>query len=370
MHITKVNVCFGGYMKIIEKIISLAGETNVKLNEPMAKHTTFKIGGAADIFVTPETKDALLGIIEFCKEENIPVTVVGNGSNLLVSDDGIDGVVICTEKINYVNLENNVITSGAGAFLAVVANTAARESLTGLEFAAGIPGTVGGGTFMNAGAYGGELKDVIETVTAMDKDGNVKVFKTGDCGFGYRTSMFGGGYVILEVTFRLKKGNKEEILDIMKDLSHRRRDKQPLEYPSAGSTFKRPKGYFAGKLIEDAGLKGFSVGGAEVSTKHAGFVINKGDATASDIYNLCKAVEEKILELQERKRELADQILGGEQIGSGSSGLSGIKARRGGYLRLWIPWSENALRLNALQDTIADPDAILREVERIYASLV
>lgn len=283
-------------MKIIQNIISLAGETNIKLNEPMAKHTTFKIGGAADIFVTPETKEALLEIIEYCKAENIPVTVVGNGSNLLVSDDGIDGVVICTEKMNYVNLEENLITSGAGAFLAVVANTAAKSGLAGLEFAAGIPGTVGGGTFMNAGAYGGELKDVIETVTALDKDGNIKVFKNADCEFGYRTSIFGAGYVILEVTFRLKKGNKEEILDIMKDLSQRRRDKQPLEYPSAGSTFKRPEGYFAGKLIEDAGLKGYSIGGAQVSEKHSGFVINKGGATAKDVLDLVKYIKHQVKE--------------------------------------------------------------------------
>lgn len=283
-------------MKIIEKIISLAGETNVKLNEPMAKHTTFKIGGAADIFVTPETKEALLEIIKFCKEENIPVTVVGNGSNLLVSDNGIDGVVICTEKINYVNLKNDVITSGAGAFLAVVANTAAKAELTGLEFAAGIPGTVGGGTFMNAGAYGGELKDVIETVTALDKDGIVKVVETADCGFGYRTSIFGGGYVILEVTFKLEKGNKEEILDTMKDLAGRRRDKQPLEYPSAGSTFKRPEGYFAGKLIEDAELKGYAIGGAQVSEKHSGFVINKGGATAKDVLDLIDYIKRQVKE--------------------------------------------------------------------------
>ncbi|MBR2973461.1 MAG: UDP-N-acetylmuramate dehydrogenase [Clostridia bacterium] len=283
-------------MKIIQKIISLAGETNVKLNEPMHKHTTFKIGGPADIFVTPETKEALLELIGFCKTENIPVTVVGNGSNMLVSDDGIDGVVICTEKINYVNLEKDVITSGAGAFLAVVANTAARESLSGLEFAAGIPGTVGGGTFMNAGAYGGELKDVIETVTALDSDGNVKVFKSAECGFGYRTSIFGGGYVILEVTFRLKKGNKEEILDTMKDLSQRRRDKQPLEYPSAGSTFKRPEGYFAGKLIEDANLKGYTIGGAQVSEKHSGFVINKGGATAQDVLELVEHIKKQVKE--------------------------------------------------------------------------
>ena len=283
-------------MKIIQNIISLAGETNVKLNEPMHKHTTFKIGGPADIFVTPETKEALLDLIGFCKTENIPVTVVGNGSNMLVSDDGIDGVVICTEKINYVNLKDDVITSGAGAFLAVVANTAARESLSGLEFAAGIPGTVGGGTFMNAGAYGGELKDVIETVTALDSDGNVKVFKAEECGFGYRTSIFGGGYVILEVTFRLKKGNKEEILDVMKDLSQRRRDKQPLEYPSAGSTFKRPEGYFAGKLIEDANLKGYAIGGAQVSEKHSGFVINKGGATAQDVLDLVEYIKKQVKE--------------------------------------------------------------------------
>lgn len=283
-------------MKIIEKIISLAGETNVKLNEPMAKHTTFKIGGKADVFVTPETKEELLEIIGFCKEEKIPVTVVGNGSNLLVSDDGIDGVVICTEKINYVNLGEDAITSGAGALLSVVANTAAKASLTGLEFAAGIPGSVGGGTFMNAGAYGGELKDVIETVTVLDKDGTVKVFETADCGFGYRTSIFSGGYVILEVAFRLKKGNKEEILDTMKELAQRRRDKQPLEYPSAGSTFKRPEGYFAGKLIEDAGLKGYAIGGAQVSKKHSGFVINEGGATAKDVLNLVDHIKKQVKE--------------------------------------------------------------------------
>ena len=267
----------------------------VRINEPMMKHTSFRAGGAAEWFAVPEQAEELKAVLAACKKADTPWYVIGNGSNLLVSDKGFPGVIISTAKFDRLEVDGTEITVGAGVMLSKLANTAYRAGLTGLEFAAGIPGTVGGACVMNAGAYGSEMKNVLKSVTVLTAEGNVETLPAEELELGYRTSVIPKmGYLVLEAVVSLTEGNMEEIKAVMDDLAFRRKDKQPLEFPSAGSTFKRPEGYFAGKLIEDCGLKGFSVGGAQVSEKHAGFVINKGGATASDIYNLCKKVEKKV----------------------------------------------------------------------------
>ncbi len=263
----------------------------VRINEPMKRHTSFRAGGDAAWFVVPETTDELKAVLAACKKAAAPWYVVGNGSNLLVSDRGYPGVIISTEKFDTLEIEGETVTAGAGVLLSKVANQAYKAGLTGFEFAAGIPGSVGGAAVMNAGAYGSEMKNVLTGVTVLTKEGEVLTVPAEDLELGYRTSVIPkAGYLLLEATFALTKGDPEAIRATMDDLAFRRKDKQPLEFPSAGSTFKRPEGHFAGKLIEDAGLKGFTVGGAAVSEKHAGFVINQGGATASDIYRLCKEV--------------------------------------------------------------------------------
>ncbi len=265
-----------------------------KQNEPMKKHTSFKIGGEADLFVCPENAEQIFKVIKIAKENDLPVTVVGNGSNMLVSDKGIEGMVICLEQINSINLQNNVIIAGAGALLGKIAAEAAASEFTGMEFAAGIPGSVGGAVVMNAGAYGGEMKDIVKKVVAI-KNGKFVELEGKECEFGYRHSIFSSGeYIIISVEIELKKGNKSEILKVMKDLAGRRREKQPLEFPSAGSTFKRPEGYFAGALIEEAELKGFRIGDAQVSEKHAGFVINRGNATCEQVMELIYQVKNRV----------------------------------------------------------------------------
>ena len=267
----------------------------VKINEPMMKHTSFRAGGAAEWFAVPEQVEELKAVLAACKRADTPWYVIGNGSNLLVSDKGFPGVIISTAKFDRLEINGTEITVGAGVMLSKLANTAYKAGLTGLEFAAGIPGTVGGACVMNAGAYGSEMKNVLKSVTVLTAEGYVETLQAEELELGYRTSVIPKkGYLVLEAVVSLTEGNMEEIKAVMDDLAFRRKDKQPLEFPSAGSTFKRPEGYFAGKLIEDCGLKGFSVGGAQVSEKHAGFVINKGGATASDIYNLCKEVEKKV----------------------------------------------------------------------------
>jgi UDP-N-acetylmuramate dehydrogenase len=263
------------------------------LNEPMNRHTTFKIGGNADLFVKVKTIDEAKCVILLAKEYNIPYFILGKGSNLLVSDKGIEGMVITLEGINDIEiLPNNKIRCGAGASLRTLCLSAKKASLTGLEFAYGIPGTVGGALYMNAGAYGGEMSQVVESATAIDSAGNVVEFSLGDMKLGYRTSVFKNtDLVITTVTLKLAKGDETEIANAMDDFFSRRRDKQPLEFPSAGSTFKRPEGYFAGALIEKNMLKGVSVGGAQVSEKHAGFVINTGDATCDDVLDLIEKIK-------------------------------------------------------------------------------
>ena len=261
----------------------------------MMKHTSFRAGGAAEWFAVPEQVEELKAVLAACKRADTPWYVIGNGSNLLVSDKGFPGVIISTAKFDRLEINGTEITVGAGVMLSKLANTAYKAGLTGLEFAAGIPGTVGGACVMNAGAYGSEMKNVLKSVTVLTAEGYVETLQAEELELGYRTSVIPKrGYLVLEAVVTLTEGNMEEIKVVMDDLAFRRKDKQPLEFPSAGSTFKRPEGYFAGKLIEDCGLKGFSVGGAQVSEKHAGFVINKGGATASDIYNLCKEVEKKV----------------------------------------------------------------------------
>lgn len=267
-------------------------------NEPMKKHTTFKIGGAADIFAEPKKPNQLAALVDFCKNDAIPYFILGKGSNLLVSDDGIEGVVISTLAIDFIELSSeNTIKCGAGAVLTNLCTTALKNNLSGLEFAFGIPGSVGGAVYMNAGAYGGEIKDCISSATVLTENGEIKTVKSEDMRLGYRTSIFKtANSVILSAEFKLNKGNYEEIRARMDDFITRRKTKQPLEFGSAGSTFKRPEGYYAGALIEEACLKGFSIGDAQVSEKHAGFVINRANATAQDVSDLVKHIQATVLE--------------------------------------------------------------------------
>lgn len=266
-------------------------------NEPMRAHTTFKIGGEADIFIIPASPAALIYAVKKCNELEIPYFILGNGSNLLVSDGGIEGAVIRLSGINSIISDGEKITCGAGAMLSSVCLKALSLSLTGLEFAYGIPGTAGGALYMNAGAYGGQTADVIESAECLTASGEIKTLKKEDMRLGYRSSVFKkGGLIIISLTLALKKGDKTEIKAEMDDLLNRRKQKQPLEYPSAGSTFKRPEGYFAGALIEKNGLKGLTVGGAQVSEKHAGFVINRGGATAADVKALIGKIQKKVFE--------------------------------------------------------------------------
>lgn len=284
--------------KIIERFSNLLGNEKVRINEPMNRHTTFRIGGPADYFLLPSSSEEVKGILEICKEESLQYFILGNGSNLLVSDEGYRGVIIQLYR-NYggLTVEGTEIRAGAGVLLSQIAAAARNESLTGFEFAGGIPGTLGGAVVMNAGAYGGELKDVLKEAVVMDREGNIFTVPVEKLAMGYRTSLVKtAGYLVLEAVIFLKKGSQEEIRDTMKDLADRRISKQPLEYPSAGSTFKRPEGYFAGKLIMDAGLRGYQVGGAQVSEKHCGFVINKGNATAADVCRLMADVQAKVQE--------------------------------------------------------------------------
>ena len=296
--------------KIYQLLEAAAGTDHIYREEPMKNHTTFRIGGNAEVFAAPDSADGIERVLQICREENIPCTVIGNGSNLLVGDRGVRGVVLQIYR-NYasIRIEGTDLYVQAGALLGQTAAAAAREGLTGLEFASGIPGTIGGAAAMNAGAYGGEMKDVLVWVKAIDRDGYVRQYAAAELELGYRTSRIQKeALVVLEVKLTLQQGDPVKIRERMEELKEQRVAKQPLEYPSAGSTFKRPEGYFAGKLIMDAGLRGFSVGDAQVSEKHCGFVINRGNATAADVMALVSQVqtivEEKFgvqLELEVRK---------------------------------------------------------------------
>lgn len=268
------------------------------LDAPMREHTTFQIGGPADCLLKPASMEETQQILRLVKEYELPLTFVGNGSNMLVSDKGIRGVVVnFADTFNAIRVEGTKMTVGAGALLKDIAEAAAQHSLAGLEFACGIPGSIGGAVFMNAGAYGGETKSVVKAVRAVTRDGEVKTYSLDDLELGYRHSIFQtNGEAIVEVELELTPGSEEEIRASIADFTQRRESKQPLEMPSAGSTFKRPEGYFAGTLIDQTGLKGLSVGGAQVSTKHAGFVVNKGGATAADVINLIHEVQKRVKE--------------------------------------------------------------------------
>ena len=284
--------------EIKQKFCCELGTERVLFEEPMKRHTTFRIGGPAEVFCMPENFAEVRRILEICKEEKLPYFILGNGSNLLVSDRGYRGVVIQLDR-NYgeIRVENTEIYASAGALLSTIAVAARKASLTGFEFAGGIPGTLGGAVVMNAGAYGGEMKDVLQKVRVMNQDGEIFELPVEKLEMGYRTSVIKtAGYIVLEAVLSLKKGDIEEIKALSRKLSEQRISKQPLEYPSAGSTFKRPEGYFAGKLIMDSGLRGYRVGGAQVSEKHCGFVINVGDATAEDVRSLMNHVTETVYE--------------------------------------------------------------------------
>ena len=282
--------------EIIKKFCDLLGEERVFTGEAMSRHTTFKIGGPADYFLMPDKGTDVGRIVKICKESGIPYFILGNGSNLLVGDGGYRGAVIQIYKnMSSVTVEGTEIIAQAGALLSSVAAAAKNASLTGFEFAGGIPGTMGGAVVMNAGAYGGERKDVLTEVTVMDDEGEIITLPADKLELGYRTSIIKtAGYIVLEAKLQLKEGDPEVIRETMKDLTIRRTTKQPLEYPSAGSTFKRPEGYFAGKLIMDSGLAGYQVGGAQVSEKHCGFVINAGGATARDVRTLMDDVRDVV----------------------------------------------------------------------------
>lgn len=274
------------------------GVLEIRINESLKEYTSFHIGGPCDYFFVPYTKEALSKLLSLCNDYGIDVFILGNGSNLLVTDKGFRGAIIQIYKnFNQSRVEGNIITAGAGILLSTLANVAAKHELTGLEFASGIPGSLGGAVYMNAGAYGGEMKQVVTQVLAMDRTGELKLFDIESLEFGYRHSgLQHNGYIALEVTMSLEKGQEESIKGQMKELNAKRKEKQPLELPSAGSTFKRPEGYFAGKLIMDAGLSGFSIGGAQVSEKHCGFVVNTGDATFNDVYTLVKHIQATVFE--------------------------------------------------------------------------
>ena len=283
-------------MNIYEESCKIVSEDQILKDEPMDKHTTFRAGGKADYLVMPSNEEQVRELVLLLKKENVPYYVMGNGSNLLVRDQGFKGVIIqIARKMNQIRVEGETIYAQAGALLSKIAAQALGEGLTGFEFASGIPGTLGGAVMMNAGAYGGEMKQVIVNACVLTSAGEIAVIPADLMELGYRTSVFAKNQdIILSAQLKLGYGNEAVIREYMDELKEQRVSKQPLEYPSAGSTFKRPEGYFAGKLIQDAGLRGFQVGGAQVSEKHCGFVINKDHATATDILSLMEQVSDKV----------------------------------------------------------------------------
>ena len=290
----------------------LGEQVEILVAEPMKNHTTFRIGGLADALALPKTPEEVAEVVRFCHEHAQPYYVLGNGSNLLVSDEGYRGLVLqLYRNFNDIQVNGETITVQSGAMLAAVARTAYQTGLTGLEFASGIPGTIGVAVVMNAGAYGGEMKNVLKEVTVLTKEGEVLVIPAKALELGYRTSVIPkNGWIVLGAVLQLKKGDQEQILARMEELKEQRITKQPLDLPSAGSTFKRPEGYFAGKLIMDAGLRGFTVGGAQVSEKHCGFVVNRGNATAADVWELICEVKRRVKEMTGVELEPEVKLLG------------------------------------------------------------
>lgn len=285
------------YKDLINQLQNDFSDLEILADEPMSKHTTFKIGGPADIYVEPSIVQ-VVPLIKLLKKQAIPFMVIGNGSNLLVSDDGIEGVVISLAKpAADIQIDGTSITAEAGAMLSSVANQAAASGLTGLEFASGIPGSIGGAVYMNAGAYGGEIKDVLTSVTILTPEFDLVELTPEDLDLSYRhSSLMEKGGIVLSAKLKLQLGDSQAIKAQIEDIRQQRINKQPLNFPSAGSTFKRPEGYFAGKLIDDAGLRGYTVGGAQVSNKHCGFVVNTGDATCADVLKLMSDVDDIVFD--------------------------------------------------------------------------
>lgn len=281
---------------VVQALRKFVPEENICLQESMASHTTFRIGGLADCFVQLENTEQLIKVRKYLSQVGVPFFVLGNGSNLLVSDEGFRGVILqIGPKMNRVTVEGSAIVAQAGASMAQIARTAMEHELTGMEFASGIPGTIGGGVVMNAGAYGGELSRIVTQVNVVNSEGEIMELDNETMEFGYRTSTIRNNpFTVTEVILRLEKGDRRQIRERMEELAAKRREKQPLEYPSAGSTFKRPAGHYAGQLIMEAGLRGFQCGGAKVSDKHCGFVINTGNATAEDVRKLIREVQARV----------------------------------------------------------------------------
>ena len=285
------------YMEFYKLLGEFYNEEDITVDSPMSEHIYFRVGGPADILVTPVNEEQVVNTLKLCREYNVPYFILGNGSNILVKDGGISGVVIKFNKLNKITTEGNCVTAQSGALLKDVSKAALENNLRGFEFACGIPGSIGGAVFMNAGAYDGEMAHVIKSARVIDENCNIKNLTKEELELGYRSSIvMKKGYVVIEATVELESGEYASIKDKIDDLTNRRESKQPLEYPSAGSTFKRPEGYFAGKLIQDSGLKGFSIGGAAVSEKHSGFVINKGGATAKDVLDVIDHVKKTVKE--------------------------------------------------------------------------
>lgn len=285
------------YMEFYKLLGEFYNEEDITVDSPMSEHIYFRVGGPADILVTPVNEEQVVNTLKLCREYNVPYFILGNGSNILVKDAGISGVVIKFNKLNKITTEGNCVTAQSGALLKDVSKAALENNLRGFEFACGIPGSIGGAVFMNAGAYDGEMAHVIKSARVIDENCNIKNLTKEELELGYRSSIvMKKGYVVIEATVELESGEYASIKDKIDDLTNRRESKQPLEYPSAGSTFKRPEGYFAGKLIQDSGLKGFSIGGAAVSEKHSGFVINKGGATAKDVLDVIAHVQKTVKE--------------------------------------------------------------------------
>ena len=294
-----------------EDLAQIVNPSNIKTNESLKTYTMTKLGGNADVFVLPETEEEAAAIVKYAYEHEVPLLMLGNGSNMVVRDGGVRGIVISFTKLDEVRLDGEKIYAQSGALIKEVSRIAAANSLTGFEFACGIPGSVGGAMAMNAGAYGGEIKDIIIDCTVLTKEGERIVLSKEELELSYRKSIVAKkDYFVLSSNFQLKKGDQKEIDEKVADLTFKRESKQPLEYPSAGSVFKRPPGYFAGKLIQDSGLQGKGVGGAEVSTKHAGFIINKGNATATDYIETIEMVKRTVKENFDVDLELEVKIVG------------------------------------------------------------
>lgn len=303
-------------MNKYDKLEEIVGKDKLKYNEKMSKYTTMRVGGPCDCIVFPDEISKIKEVIDFCKNENITFFVIGNGSNLLVKDEGIHGVVIkLGHRFGKIELDGEYILAYAGATMPTLSQLAKKNSLKGLEFACGIPGTIGGGVKMNAGAYGSQISDILYEVTYMDEKEEIKTIKNKDCSFGYRKSIFtiNPNYVILSAKFKLERGNIDEIENKMKENSLARKAKQPLEYPNFGSVFKRPEGYFVGKLVDDAGLRGYKIGGAQVSTKHTGFIVNVDNATCKDVLDLIGYVQTTVYNKFNVKLTPEVIIIGGDK---------------------------------------------------------